>query len=365
MNEILTFRRALPSTVLSSDDIHDAAEAARLQMLESYGILDSVAEKSYDDIARLAAFVCAAPISLISFFDCDRQWIKARFSSGAFLENDHELPRSFAFCEVAIQEPERVILVPDMTKDERFADHALVTGKTKLRLYAAVPLIAPTGAVLGTLSILDRKSRTLTSEQINALETLGRQVMELLEMRRTVIGLSAANARLGQQNLTDALTAIPNRRAYDQKLTEEYARARRTGMPLSLLLIDIDLFKQYNDTFGHPAGDTALQSVARVLAASLRPYDFLARYGGEEFVIILPATDISDAIQVAERLRGLVARSEFPHRKFTISIGAARLDPEAGLKALVQAADSGLYRAKTTGRNKVVAGNMEEILAAE
>ncbi|HUW80153.1 MAG TPA: hypothetical protein VMV54_04555, partial [Acidocella sp.] len=144
MNEILTFRRALPSTVLSSNDIQSAAEAARLQMLESYGILDSVAEKSYDDIARLAAFVCAAPVSLISFFDCDRQWIKARFSSGAFLDNDHELPRSFAFCEVAIQEPERVILVPDMTKDARFADHALVTGKTKLRLYAAVPLIAPT-----------------------------------------------------------------------------------------------------------------------------------------------------------------------------------------------------------------------------
>ena len=115
-------------------------------------------------------------------------------------------------------------------------------------------------------------------------------------------------------------------------------------------MIDIDLFKLYNDTFGHPAGDAALQSVARVLQASLRPYDFLARYGGEEFVIILPATSLPDAIIVAERVRGLVANSDFPHRKFTISIGVAKLDPERGVKALVQAADNGLYRAKAGGR---------------
>jgi diguanylate cyclase (GGDEF)-like protein len=187
---------------------------------------------------------------------------------------------------------------------------------------------------------------------------LARQVLELLEMRRTVIGLSQANARLGQQSMTDALTAIPNRRAYDQKLSEETARARRTGAPLSLLLIDIDLFKEFNDTFGHPAGDAALQSVARVLQASLRPYDFLARYGGEEFVIVLPATELSDAIVVAERVRGLVMNSEFPHRKFTISIGVARLEAHGDIKTLVQIADNGLYRAKASGRNKVVVGQI-------
>jgi diguanylate cyclase (GGDEF)-like protein len=211
--------------------------------------------------------------------------------------------------------------------------------------------------------VLDRRVRTLTGEQTAALETLGRQIMELLEMRRTVIGLSQANARLGQQNVTDALTGIPNRRAYDQKILEEHSRARRTGAALSLLLIDIDLFKQYNDTFGHPAGDTALQSVARVLQGSLRPYDFLARYGGEEFVIILPATDLSDAIIVAERVRGLVANSDFPHRKFTISVGVARLNADGDLKALVQTADNGLYRAKASGRNKVVVGKLSEALA--
>ncbi len=365
MSEILTFRRAPPSIGFNIEPILDDDESLRLNALEGYTILDSAAEKSYDDIARLAAFICGTPVALVSFFDRDRQWIKARFSSSTFAEKSQSLPRSYSFCDLTIEQPGPIITVPDMHQDPRFAGHARITGPAKMRFYAAVPLISPTGEVLGSLSVLDKRSRTLAPEQSSALETLARQIMELLEMRRTLIGLSEANARLGQQSITDALTGIPNRRAYDQKLTEEFSRARRTGAPLSLLLIDIDTFKQYNDTFGHLAGDSALQSVARVLLASLRPYDFLARYGGEEFVIVLPATDLSAAILVAERVRGLVASSEFPHRKLTISIGAARLDPQAGPKALVQAADNGLYRAKASGRNKVVVGNLEKIMAAE
>ena len=364
MNEILTLLRPAELSAPHSALVLDDAESIRLQALEAYEILDSEDEKSYDDIARLAAFICGAQTALISFFDRDRQWIKARFSSAAFAEKTRLLPRNHPFCDLPITQPDPIITVADMQQDPRFAAAAQNPATAKLRFYAAVPLISHTGSVLGSLSVLDKRSRTLSPEQASALETLARQVMELLDMRRTVIGLSAANARLGQQSITDALTGIPNRRAYDQKLNEEASRARRTGAPLSLLMVDIDLFKQYNDTFGHLAGDSALQSVARVLLASLRPYDFLARYGGEEFAIVLPATDLSDAISVAERVRALVANSEFPHRKFTISIGVARLDLEAGVKALVQTADNGLYRAKASGRNKVVVGNLEKFRAA-
>ncbi len=366
VNEILTFRRALPSAGfahhLTRAPFGGETEFSRLQALEAYQILDSAPEKFYDDIARLAAFICATPISVISFIDHDRQWIKARFSSGAFAEKTLNLPRNTALCDIALARPDQLILVPDMLQDPRFAGDGLIISPAKLRFCGAMPLISPAGAVLGFLSVMDRRSRNLSPDQTSALETLGRQVMELLEMRRTVIGLSHANAHLGQQNLTDALTGIPNRRAYDQKISEEISRTRRTGAALSLLLIDIDLFKQYNDTFGHPAGDAALQSVARVLLSSLRPYDFLARYGGEEFTIILPSTDLSDAIAVAERVRGLVANSEFPHRKFTVSVGVSRLGHDCDLKALVQAADNGLYRAKSSGRNKVVVGSLEPIL---
>jgi diguanylate cyclase (GGDEF)-like protein len=359
VNQILELRQTLPKEGLLSNLFHEEHEAARMHALESYEILDSAPEKSYDDIARLAAYVCGTPVALVSFFGGARQWVKARFHTALFAEKPIDLPCQ-GFFDALSAEQGQVLQITDIGLDDRFSDHRLLQGSTKLRFYAAAPLYSPAGELIGNLAVFDKRSRTLAAEQVVALLTLARQIMELLEMRRTLIGLSDANAKLGQQNLTDALTGIPNRRAYDQKLTEEFSRAKRTGTPLSLLLIDIDNFKHYNDTFGHPAGDSALQSVARVLMSSLRPYDFLARYGGEEFVIILPSTDLTDAIVVAERVRGLVASSEFPHRKFTISVGVSRLDVEAGPRALIQAADNGLYRAKAAGRNKVVIGKLND-----
>lgn len=360
MEKILDARNSIAAPSLAEQIIREEEEAARLQALDSYEILDSAPEKSYDDIARLTAYVCGAPVAMIAFYGRDPQWVKSRFSSGLFADRALQLPPAALLCERMVQAPGKVIQVSDMSLDDGFAALPLLHGNGKLRFYAAMPIYSPAGDILGGLTVLDRRARTLSPEQCLALETLARQIMELLEMRRTLIGLSDANAKLGQQNITDALTGVPNRRAYDQKLTEEYSRAKRTGSSLSLLLIDIDNFKEYNDNFGHPAGDTALQSVARVLMSSLRPYDFLARYGGEEFVIILPSTDLTDAIVVAERVRNLVAGSEFPHRKFTISIGVARLDVDAGARALVQAADNGLYRAKAAGRNKVVVGKLND-----
>lgn len=360
MNDILDARHGVPAAGLAEQIMREEEEAARLQALESYEILDSAPEKSYDDIARLTAYVCGAPVALIAFYDRAQQWVKSRFCSGNFADRALALPPGALLIERMLPHPGKVLQIADMSLDDGFAALPILQSGGKLRFYAAMPIYSPAGDILGALTVLDRRARSLTPEQIQALETLSRQIQELLEMRRTLIGLSDANAKLGQQNITDALTGIPNRRAYDQKLTEEFSRAKRTGSSLSLLLIDIDNFKEYNDNFGHPAGDTALQSVARVLMSSLRPYDFLARYGGEEFVIILPSTDLTDSIVVAERVRGLVAGSEFPHRKFTISIGVARLDVEAGARAMVQAADNGLYRAKAAGRNKVVIGKLND-----
>ncbi len=353
MSELLDIRPLPREAGPAINLLRKEENASRLNALASYEILDSDAEKSYDDIARLAAYVCAAPAGMISFFGENRQWVKSLVCTGAFSGKPLDFPHE-GLREAALHEPGQILQLPDIQAGGQKRGHV------RPRFYAAAPLYAPAGDILGSLGVLDRRARGLTGEQSHALETLARQVMELLEMRRTLIGLSSANAKLGQQNVTDALTGIPNRRAYDQKLSEEFARAKRTGAPLSLLMLDIDNFKQYNDNFGHLAGDSALQSVARVLLSSLRPYDFLARYGGEEFAIILPSTDLADAIVVAERVRGLVAASEFPHRKFTISVGVSRLDIDAGTKALVQAADIGLYRAKASGRNKVVIGKLND-----
>ena len=166
---------------------------------------------------------------------------------------------------------------------------------------------------------------------------------------------------LASFSMRDQLTGIPNRRSFDNRLDLEWERAKREKLPISLLMIDIDRFKRYNDTFGHQQGDVTLKVVADTIRQSLkRTIDFAARWGGEEFVVLLSNTGAAGAFSVAENIRRAVEELEIPceealGRKATISIGAAAFEPlaESEIAELVQAADSSLYEAKETGRNKV------------
>lgn len=161
-------------------------------------------------------------------------------------------------------------------------------------------------------------------------------------------------AHLEIQSRSDGLTGLLNRRAFDQKLAEEWERARRYDQPLSLLMMDVDRFKAFNDSFGHLAGDETLQSVARALQDKARNTDAVARYGGEEFVAILPNTDSRGAQIMAERFRQVIETTAWPHRAVTISIGVASLQTAtANCDQLVDSADQALYRAKAHGRNRV------------
>ncbi len=173
-----------------------------------------------------------------------------------------------------------------------------------------------------------------------------------------------AEAELLQLSLLDALTGIPNRRSFDQAIEREWQRARRSQEPLSLLMIDIDFFKGFNDRYGHPAGDECLQKVAAVLRRILkRPADLAARYGGEEFVILLPDTSQVPAIEIAKGMRSRVEALAVRHESsavssvVTISIGIATLTPEfdgeSSLQVLITQADTALYLAKDGGRNRV------------
>jgi diguanylate cyclase (GGDEF)-like protein len=164
---------------------------------------------------------------------------------------------------------------------------------------------------------------------------------------------------------TDGLTGLANRRTFDKALEAEWLRAARHNMPLSLLLMDIDRFKRFNDSYGHQAGDKCLQMVARILAgATKRPGDLVARYGGEEIAMLLPATDPDGAAAVAEDVRSRVEALAIPHDGnvpacvLTISIGTATLRPSFELvnadpKMLISLADQALYQAKLNGRNQV------------
>jgi diguanylate cyclase (GGDEF)-like protein/PAS domain S-box-containing protein len=165
----------------------------------------------------------------------------------------------------------------------------------------------------------------------------------------------------------DGLTGIANRRMFDLRLDTEWASARRSNQPLSLIVLDIDFFKKYNDLYGHVQGDNCLTNIAQTLnLAAARPKDIAARYGGEEFVLLLPETDENAALHVAERCHCLIKKLKIPNEKsgvsqfLTVSIGVGTINPPAGMepKNFIEAVDKLLYVAKHKGRNRIESGRL-------
>ncbi len=168
--------------------------------------------------------------------------------------------------------------------------------------------------------------------------------------------LAAANRQLEALATQDGLMGLKNHRAFQERLAMELERARRYDFPLSVALLDVDDFKLYNDTYGHPAGDLVLQTVSERLTVSVREADLVARYGGEEFVLILPHTRAAEALIVAERCRAAIESADWPARPVTASFGIATLTPAMANQAvLIVAADEALYCSKHGGRNCVTA----------
>ena len=165
-------------------------------------------------------------------------------------------------------------------------------------------------------------------------------------------------------SMTDALTGLSNRRSFNIMLEKEWSRATREQQPLSIIVLDIDKFKYFNDNYGHQHGDMALQTVAEILNLTIkRRTDYVARWGGEEFVILLPSTDVDGAARIAERVRVEIERASIPHpdgfvTKATISAGVTGLIPDMDsvVDKFVSDADKALYSAKQQGRNRVVKG---------
>jgi len=189
------------------------------------------------------------------------------------------------------------------------------------------------------------------------------------ELSRLRLALEMTNQRLKRLVSADALTGIANRRHFDRSLDREIRRTRRDAQPLSLIFLDLDEFKKFNDTFGHSRGDEVLRQVARTLDESFqRGGDLVARYGGEEFAVVLPGVDARRAGLYAERLRRRIWRLAIPGAsnvadRLTISAGVATITPPSTITAseLLRLADAALYRAKCHGRNRVLSASGEEI----
>lgn len=213
----------------------------------------------------------------------------------------------------------------------------------------------------------ERENRALirenaAAERIRRLQAiillLGAAIIAVLAY--LMVRLARDKRRMREMAMTDELTRLPNRRHLLAAAEQQLQHARQTGNALSLVAFDIDHFKRINDTWGHAAGDVVLQRVARACRTALRPGDLIGRTGGEEFMVVLPSSDESAAVAVAERLRGAVEAIDFadidPSLRMTISLGVAARASEDSVARLSAVADELLYRAKELGRNRVVAG---------
>ena len=208
------------------------------------------------------------------------------------------------------------------------------------------------GQLLGVLSL-----------QRLAPEAFGAEEVELLAAVADQAAMAIQNTRLHAEtvalSVTDALTGLANRRHLFRQLEQEVARAARFRTHVSLLMVDLDHFKDFNDTAGHIAGDAVLRQVGEVLRGQLRRVDVVARYGGEEFCVVLPQISKADALQVAEKLRRSLAEQTF-HKPgpvaITASVGVAHLPTDAAtMEGLLEAADTALYASKRRGRNQATA----------
>jgi diguanylate cyclase (GGDEF)-like protein/PAS domain S-box-containing protein len=188
-------------------------------------------------------------------------------------------------------------------------------------------------------------------------------MFDISERKRTEEQLAALRRELEELSFKDGLTGVANRRRFDVVMETEWNSACRNKQPVSVLMLDIDCFKQYNDHYGHLEGDQCLKRVAKLLTlAASRPRDFVARFGGEEFIIVMPDTNETEAYKIASRCRELITNEHIPHKGsdvskyLTASIGISTTTPNCGDEAMpfIEQTDRRLYQAKQRGRNTVV-----------
>lgn len=268
-----------------------------------------------------------------------------------------------AFCyDVAPSDVPVVVL--DTHNHASLGEHPAVSGAPYIRFFASHPVYNRGKILVGSVSLIDYAPRQFFREgdrQLLAdLAALVERELELRSMNASQLDLQKKNKNLRRKSLIDPLIGTWNRGAIMRILTIEAIRCDKAGVPLSLIVADLDYFKRINDTHGHPAGDTVLVKVASRLRSCIRPQEALGRYGGEEFLIVLPGSSHSTAMAVAERMR--IAIASQPEviggttLGLTISAGVASTDvfPAATTEELISRADMALYAAKDAGRNRVV-----------
>jgi diguanylate cyclase (GGDEF)-like protein len=318
-------------------DLKLGDEEGRLRTLRRYALLDSNDEKQFETIIELVQEIVRVPICAVSLVDNDRQWFKARRGLSAC-----ETSRNISFCTHTIETPDH-FMIANAGNHPLTKANPLVTGEPNIQSYLGVPLTSPDGYNIGALCVIDTKPREFGFDEIAILKKFAHLLVELFELRQIAA--------------IDSLTGALSRGAWTARALMEIGRAGRYTRPVSLLIFDIDNFKQVNDRFGHSSGDYAIIKLARIAMEGLRQSDIFGRYGGEEFVLLMPETESQGALVVAERIRRAFAA--FPATtdndemiECTISVGIAQRTIDEPLDALLNRADRALYQAKREGRNR-------------
>ena len=308
-----------------------ADEANRIDTLRALKILDTSTEERFDRLTRLARRLFGVPIALVSLIDEDRQWFKSCFGLEA-----SEMARDISFCGHAILQND-IFVIPDAALDGRFSDNPMVTGAPHIRFYAGCPLTMPNGSKLGTLCIIDCEPREFGPDD----KALLRDLTRMAEQELVAVHLATM----------DDLTLLSNRRGFESLSQHALGLCRRLEKPAALLFIDLDLFKQINDRFGHAEGDRALTSFSQLLKETFRDSDVIGRLGGDEFAVLVTNADKSELDASLERLRSnLEIFNQKVQRGYDLlySVGTVPFDParHTCVADLMADADALMYQQK-------------------
>ena len=306
-------------------------EQARLETLRSFSILDTPPEERFDRLTRLTKRLFGVPIALVSLVDENRQWFKSCFGLSV-----SETSRDISFCGHALLGDD-LFIIPDAREDERFADNPLVLNDPFIRFYAGCPLSAPNGRKLGTLCIIDRKPRNFWDEDLEILKDLA----SMVEREFSAV----------QMATLDELTQISNRRGFMMLAQHSLHFCAREKISASIVFMDLDKFKQINDTFGHAEGDQALKVFAESMKAACREADIYARLGGDEFAMLLIHASHQQAEEVIARLHQSVEKYYQDAKcgyAITFSHGIVEFNPEKqrALEAMLVEGDALMYTLK-------------------
>lgn len=312
-----------------------AEESCRMETLRSLGILDTLPEERFDRLTRMAKRIFDVPIALVSIVDENRQWFKSCMGLSV-----SETPRDISFCGHSILGHD-IFLVPDASEDPRFADNPLVTEEPHIRFYAGCPLKAYNGQRMGTLCIIDRKPRHLSQEELETLSDLA----SMAEQELAAIQLATL----------DELTGLSNRRGFMTLAQYGLNFCTREHMPASLIFLDLDRFKEINDSLGHAEGDHALTVFADHIQNTLRKSDLIARLGGDEFAVLLNNTTAADAACALRKLEDSLDQYNARDGRgydLAFSAGVVEYDPErhSSVEMLLRDGDAMMYEFKRTKR---------------